>query len=364
MDRVIMHIVGNRPQFIKLAPISREIRRRGYSEIIIHTGQHYDENMSSVFFDELDIPEPNENLNISGGSHGQMTARIMMALEPRVAKYNPGCVIIYGDTNSTLAAALVVRKLNIPIVHIEAGVRTGISDNPEEVNRILADHISNLLCAPDQKAVCNLEKENLRANTFFTGDVMYDTFLYYKDKVDTKQILSLYNLKRRKYILMTWHRQENTSDAERMQQIIDMLEMIEYSIICPLHPRTRLKLEEYGLLDRIMQLENVKLIPPVGYMEMLALELNCSMILTDSGGLSKESFFAGVKCLFMLDAEVWPDLEKIGWIIHTSNDNRETVGRIKQLLNVSATVKECNPRFYGDGSAAVTIVDLIEEHLM
>ena len=159
MNRLIMHIVGNRPQFIKLAPISKEIRKRKYREVIIHTGQHFDENMSEVFFEELNIPEPSENLHVSGGSHSEMTARIMIALEPVVIKYNPRIVIIYGDTNSSLAAALVVRKLNIPIVHIEAGIRTGISANPEEVNRILVDHASEILCTPDRKSYKYLETE-------------------------------------------------------------------------------------------------------------------------------------------------------------------------------------------------------------
>ena len=221
MERVIMHIVGNRPNFIKLAPISREIRKRGYKEIIIHTGQHFDENMSDVFFRELDIPEPDENLHVSGGSHSEMTARIMLELETVVIKYHPHVVFVYGDTNSTLAAALVVRKLNIPIAHIEAGIRTGIYENPEEANRIFVDHASELLCTPDRASKRNLEMEGLGAKSCFTGDVMYDAFLYYKKRVNAERIMEKYGVRSKEYILMTWHRQENTSDAERMIQILD-----------------------------------------------------------------------------------------------------------------------------------------------
>ena len=236
MEIVIMHIVGNRPQFIKLAPISRELRRRGYNEFIIHTGQHFDENMSDVFFKELDIPMPDENLHISGGSHSEMTARIMLALESVVIRYHPQIVFVYGDTNSTLAAALVVRKLNIPIVHIEAGLRTGVYENPEEANRIFVDHSSTLLCTPDRRSLENLKKEGLGERSYFTGDVMYDAYCYYRDKVDTESIMNKYGIKKKEYILMTWHRQENTSDAGRMIQILELIETIKRPIVCPMHP--------------------------------------------------------------------------------------------------------------------------------
>lgn len=361
MNRLIMHIVGNRPQFIKLAPISKEIRKREYKEVIIHTGQHFDENMSEIFFRELDIPEPTENLHVSGGSHSGMTARIMIALEPVVIKYKPGIVIVYGDTNSTLAAALVVRKLNIPIVHIEAGIRTGLSGNPEEANRILVGHTSEILCTPDRKSYKNLEKEGLGAKSYFTGDVMYDSFCYYKDKIDTEFILDKYGIKRKEYILMTWHRQENTTDIERMSQILGFIEYIKRPIICPMHPRTYNKLKENHLIDMAMNIEGFHIIQPVGYLETIALSSNSRMILTDSGGLSKESYFANVKCLFMLDLNIWPDLEEIGWITKMSQDNEKNIKIIEQCFNSYGENKQYKEMYYGDGHAAEKIIHLIEK---
>lgn len=366
MSNLIMHIVGNRPQFIKLAPVSREIRKRGYKEIIVHTGQHFDDNMSEIFFRELDIPVPDENLHVSGGSHCEMTAKIMLALEPVVLKHKPQAVMVYGDTNSTLAAALVVRKLNISIVHVEAGSRTGSHQNPEEINRIIVDHISDLLCTPDKESEINLKKEGLGARGYFTGDVMYDAFLYYKNKVNAREVLSKYGLKSNEYILMTWHRQENTSDAQRMNHILNLIESIRRPIICPLHPRTRIKLEEYHLMGRAEGIVGFKMIQPVGYLDMTALASNCGMILTDSGGLSKESYFAGVKCLFMLELDVWPDLEKSGWIKKMSVDNQENVDMICQCMDLHIYEQkiENNEQFYGNGQAAVKIMDLVEKMLV
>lgn len=364
MDFTMMHIVGNRPQFIKLAPVSREIRNRGYREIIIHTGQHFDENMSDVFFKELDIPEPDENLHVSGGSHAEMTARIMLALEPVVIKYNPQIVLLYGDTNSTLAAALVVRKLNIPIVHIEAGNRTGMYENPEEVNRILVDRVSELACTPDRESLENLKQEGMGSKSYFTGDVMYDAFCYYRNKINAESVMEKYGIKSREYILMTWHRQENTSDSDRMNQILEFVESIKRPIICPMHPRTYNKLNEYHLRDKAMRIDGFHIIQPVGYLEMIALSSNSGMILTDSGGLSKESYFAGARCMFMLELNVWPDLRKNGWIEYVSQDNQKNINVIDEIFNAGKQAeRDNNELFYGDGHAAGKIVDLIERYL-
>lgn len=364
MNHIIMHIVGNRPQFIKLAPVSREIRKRGYNEVIIHTGQHFDENMSDIFFEELDIPKPDENLHVSGGSHSEMTARIMLALEPVVRKYHPQIVFVYGDTNSTLAAALVIRKMNIPIVHVEAGSRTGAYENPEEVNRILVDRVSDILCTPDMESLDNLVREGLGAKGYFTGDVMYDAFCYYRDKIDAERIVEEYGLERGKYILMTWHRQENTSDVNTMSHILELVEKIDRPVLCPMHPRTSKKLQEFGLLDRAMSIDRFMIVPPVGYLEMLALMSNCGMVLSDSGGLSKESYFAGVKCMFMLELNVWPDLQKIGWIENISLDNQQNVKNVNNIFYDKISIREGNSKlFYGDGYAAGKIVDLMEKYL-
>jgi UDP-N-acetylglucosamine 2-epimerase len=357
----IMHIVGNRPQFIKLAPVSAEIRKRNHEEIIIHTGQHFDENMSDVFFEELSIPKPDENLHVSGGSHTEMTARIMLELEPCITKYNPDAVVLYGDTNSTLAAAITVRKMGIPIVHVEAGPRTGSKNNPEEINRVIVDRISDVLCTPDMSSVENLRNEGMGDRTYFTGDVMYDAFKYTSNNENYKYVLEQYGVEDREYILMTWHRQENTSDKERMIQIIDMLSKIKSKIIFPIHPRTRKMIGEFGLNERINSISNLKLIEPVGYMEMVALTSHSKLILTDSGGLSKESFFADVRCMFMLDLKVWPELEKIGWVVHMSDDNDKNITLLNDMLNFSEMNDK--PLFYGDGNAARKIVDLIEKQI-
>lgn len=362
MKHVIMHIVGNRPQFIKLAPISRELRKRGYKEIIIHTGQHFDENMSDIFFKELDIPEPDENLHVCGGSHAEMTARIMLALEPVMLRYNPRVVFVYGDTNSTLAAALVVRKLNIPIIHVEAGLRVGAYENPEETNRIFVDHASDVLCAPDRKSLENLEKEGLCEKSYFTGDVMYDAYCYYRNKVDAGHVMTKYGIRNKEYILMTWHRQENTSDIERMRYILEFVEAIGKLIVCPIHPRTYKKLLEYNLMTKAMNIDNFRIIDPVGYLEMIALSSNSRMIITDSGGLSKESYFAGVKCLYMLDIDVWwTDLEKIGWIRKLSHDKQINARIVDEILNsIGNKDRDYCESFYGNGHAAEKIVDLMK----
>lgn len=365
VKNLIMHIVGNRPQFIKLAPVSRELRKRGYKEIIVHTGQHFDDRMSGMFFRELDIPEPNQNLHVSGGSHSEMTARMMLKLEDVVIKYHPQVVYVYGDTNSTLAAALVVRKLNIPIIHVEAGTRTGIYENPEEVNRVFVDHASQLLCAPDRNSFYNLEREGLGEKSYFTGDVMCDAYYYYKDKIDAKAMISRYEVKEKEYILMTWHRQENTSEMEKMRQILEFIADIKKTIVCPMHPRTYKKLEEYGLLSEAKAIDGFHIIEPVGYLEMIALSSNSSLIITDSGGLSKESYFAGVRCAYMLDMSVWTDLESIGWIKRLTGNNKNDISMINDMLDFQSWEnRSSNETFYGDGNAARKIVDLMEKNIL
>jgi UDP-N-acetylglucosamine 2-epimerase len=357
-----MHIVGNRPQFIKLAPVSREIRKRGYREVIIHTGQHFDANMSDIFFEELDIPRPDVNLHISGGSHTDMTARMMLALEKVLIEYQPALVILYGDTNSTLAAALTARKLNLCIAHVEAGPRLGSWTNPEEINRIIVDRISDFLFAPDQASMDNLTKEGLEDKAYFTGDVMYDSYLYCREKTDAAAVLAQYQVQPDGYVLMTWHRQENTSDKARMEEILGIIRKIDTLVLYPMHPRTRKMLQEYGLLESAEKIENLRIIEPVGYQEMVALSSNCRFILTDSGGLSKESFFAGKKCLFMMEdsISIWSDLEKSRLLIHAAHEQSITE---ELLIECSRKEQGEKPRFYGDGSAAAKIVDVLEKSM-
>ncbi|RKI37454.1 UDP-N-acetylglucosamine 2-epimerase (non-hydrolyzing) [bacterium D16-51] len=358
----IMHIVGNRPQFIKLAPVSKELHQRGYKDIIIHTGQHYDENMSDIFFRELGIDKPIENLEVGSGSHAEITAKAMVGVEKVCMKYKPALVILYGDTDSTLAAALACCKLNIPIAHVEAGTRSYKKSNPEETNRVIVDHISDICFCPDHPSVENLSKEGIKKNVFFTGDVMYDSFLQTKKKGIESNLLEKYDLEKEKYILMTWHRQENTDKKERVDKIVSFLEQINCKMLYPVHPRTKKALADYDLWERISGIRNLIIIDPVGYDEMVYLQSNCKLILTDSGGLSKESVFAGAKCLFMADLNVWPDLERAGWITHVDFDNESS---IKNALNIvqEGKVERREVDYYGDGHAAEKIVGILAQKL-
>lgn len=360
MDRaeVVMHIVGNRPQFIKLAPLSKELQRRGHKDIIVHTGQHYDENMSDIFFAELGIDKPIENLQVGSGTHAEITSKAMVEIERVVSERRPSAAIIYGDTDTTLAAALACRKLNIPIIHVEAGVRTYSKENPEEINRIVADHMAEICFCTDKQCVKNLKNEGITENTYFTGDIMYDTFLQMKEKYKGS-ILKKYGLEKESYVLMTWHRQENTDCKERMEEILDFLEKVSCKIIYPVHPRTRKMLQYYNLWKRIEKIENLILTEPLGYEKMVYLQNNSKIILTDSGGLSKESAFAGVRCLFMMDLTVWPDLEKIGWVKHINFSNKKSVEEALQLIE-EAKKEDIKIDFYGDGHAAEKMVNVLE----
>lgn len=363
-DKRALHIVGNRPQFIKLAPVSKAIRSRGYLDDILHTGQHYDANMSDVFFEELGIPKPSVNLNIGSGSHAEMTGKAMIAIEDYLKETMPKSVILYGDTDSTLAGVLAAAKLNIPIVHIEAGPRTNSKSNPEEQNRIVVDHLSDWLFCPDQNSLTNLQKEGCGDKAIFAGDVMYDAFLNVS-KIQSKNALSLVK-DDEEFILMTWHRMENTSSREKMDMILNMVSRVGEKVICPLHPRTKNMLNQFGLWEKAIGIDNFKIIDPVGYFEMVQLANRCKLIITDSGGLSKESFFAGVKCLFMVELDVWIPLQEIGWIRHVDFSNPNYIDFVRNMITESSYMRESTrPEFYGDGHAAEKIVDfLIQKDLL
>lgn len=355
----IAHIVGNRPQFIKLAPVSRKLKEVYIEEVIIHTGQHYDENMSDVFFEELGIPKPKVNLNVGSGTHAQVTAKVIERLETEIIKENPDGVIIYGDTNSTLAAAIVVSKLNIPLFHIESGPRTYNGRNPEEKNRIVADHLSNYLFAPDKISVENLRREGIAPERIiFSGDVMYDEFLNSRMQ-NHKKFIEKYP---DDFILMTWHREENTSSRERVEKLLSFIRKIDYKIVLPLHPRTRKVLSAYKLLEKLQQNKNMLVIEPVGYKEMTSLIDRCKLIISDSGGVSKEASFVGKKCFFPLKLEVWPELIEAGYITMVDIENPESVKysieMIKEVLSTDKILEKTD--FFGNGNAAAIIVDTIQ----
>lgn len=362
MSHKIMHIVGNRPQFIKLAPVSRVIRKRGYEEIIIHTGQHYDEYMSNIFFEELNIPFPKVNLNAGSGTHAQVTAKIISQLEEAVINESPDAIVIYGDTNTTLAAAIVVSKLNIPLFHVESGARTYSKTNPEEKNRIVADHLSDYLFTSDQISVENLKKEGINPDQIiFSGDVMYDQFLHtLAHNMDIST-----NAYPNDFLLMTWHRQENTCSRNRMEKMLSFLEKIDYKIILPLHPRTRKLLIENSLWERVKGNENLIVIDPVGYKEMTVLLSRCKVLISDSGGASKEASFVGKKCFFPLSLKVWPELIMQGYIniVDIENDEsiRENVEEMEKIIHMNKKMDKSS--CFGNGNAAEIIVDTIEKAL-
>ena len=304
----IVTVVGARPQFIKAAALSRVLRKE-HHEILVHTGQHYDPNMSDIFFEDLGIPKPDYNLGISGGSHAQMTARMMMAIEEVLLKELPEALLVYGDTNSTMAAALAAVKLHIPILHVEAAARLGSLSNPEEVNRIVTDHLSTVLFACVPSALEFAKKEGLTKNLFLVGDPMYDAFLYYKGKRPLEEII-LKNLEGKivpvpkKFNYLTCHRQENTQSDQSLMEILNAVEAMGIPAIYPVHPRnhtTALRLKQERNLQHVFFVE------PVGYLESNTLVSHAERIVTDSGGVQREAFFAGKPCVTVFDYIAWPE---------------------------------------------------------
>ncbi len=354
MKDLILHIVGNRPQFIKLAPLYHELEKRDYFQLILHSGQHYDENLSDIFFEELKIQKPYVNLQVGSGSHAIMTAKAMIGIEKELLERQPSLVILYGDTDTTVAGALAAAKLNIPIAHVEGGIRTGNKNNPEECNRIVTDHLAKIIFCSDNKSVENAKAEGIGEQAYCTGDIMYDTFLSISKSID--------DIDEENIILMTWHRQENTNSKERMQSILFFIEKLKDNILCPMHPRTVKCLKEFELWDKANSIKNFKIIKPVGYFEMVSLMKRAKLIITDSGGLSKESSFAGSKCLFFTDLDVWHDLQRIEWIVKFNPENQDNVKEaLKIAEKAEQIVEEERPKFYGDGRAARKIVDLLEK---
>lgn len=344
----IATIIGARPQFIKAAVLSREIKSKAdIEDIIIHTGQHYDENMSSIFFDELEIPKPKYNLEVGSGLHGQQTGKMLEKIEQVLLNEKPDWVLVYGDTNSTVAGALAASKLHIPLAHVEAGLRSFNRKMPEEINRIATDHISDILFAPTQTAVDILEKEGLNQKTVLSGDVMYDSVLFYKDKALNKY--SQNNLPFDAYYLATIHRQENTDDPARLQSIFTALSDTDKPVVLPLHPRTK------KLLTGIKYSNNIKIIDPVGYLELLFLLNHSSKVLTDSGGLQKEAFFMDKPCITMRDETEWVETLQNGWNYIVGANTKLILSK----LNMSNPTKKDN--HFGDGMAGKKILEKLIE---
>jgi UDP-GlcNAc3NAcA epimerase len=355
MSCKIVTIVGARPQFIKAAAISREVLKspEQIQEVMVHTGQHYDPNMSQVFFDELEIPAPRYNLEVSGGSHGVMTGRMLEGIEAILLKEKPDWVLIYGDTNSTLAGALAAAKLHIPVAHVEAGLRSFNMRMPEEVNRILSDRVSTLLFCPTDLAVANLAQEGVTQGVHNVGDVMYDVALYYQARARSgSAILTQLGLVEKEFVLATCHRAENTDSAERLGGVLRSLAKIAQTtpVVLPLHPRTRKLVAEHGLESF---LEKLTIVEPLPFLDMVALEQSARVILTDSGGVQKEAFFYGVPCITMRDETEWVETVELGWNQLVGADSS------KILQAYASLAGEWEPRPaspYGDGTASAKII--------
>ncbi len=355
----IVTVVGARPQFIKAAVISRELRK-AHQEILVHTGQHYDYNMSDVFFKEMGIPTPDYNLGISGGTHGKMTGEMLIEIEKVLLDETPDAVLVYGDTNSTMAAALAAVKLHIPLVHVEAGNRLGTLSNPEEVNRIVTDHVSALrLCCTDS-AMEFLQKEGIADNAYVVGDPMYDAFKYYSEQVKDEIPETLIGLDGteiempEEFYYMTCHRQENAGSDEPLTEILEAVEALDKKCIYPVHPRNKARVSR--IVDE-KGFKNVIICEPVGYLMSVYLVNHCEKILTDSGGLQREAFFAGKQCVTIFDYVVWPE---------TMVNNRNQLAKpdkddILSKLDCQQTVTEDTP--FGDGYSAKKIIDYITQYV-
>ena len=352
----IATVFGARPQFIKGAVVSKQLRMSSqFQEVVIHTGQHYDANMSDIFFDELGMITPKYNLGINGVSHGKMTGQMIIELEAVLKKENPDALLVYGDTNSTLAGAIAASKMNIKIVHVEAGVRSFNMKMPEEINRILTDKVSDVLFTPTEQATNNLLKEgHIRSNILNVGDVMYDAALEFgKGSEQKSEILERLELRSEKYLLVTLHREENTENQIKLNNIIDaLLELsMSYRVIWPIHPRTRRKLQDSLSLDDLKG--HLDFIEPVGFTDMIVLERNAAVIMTDSGGVQKEAYFHKTPCVTLREETEWVELIESNWNVLCPPDScKLIVDAVEQRKNILGT----DLKSYGNGNAASAIV--------
>jgi UDP-GlcNAc3NAcA epimerase len=320
---------------------------------LVHTGQHYDDDMSAIFFRDLELPEPDYNLGVGSGPHGWQTGQMLIRLEEVMQKERPDWVLVYGDTNSTLAGALAACKLRIPLAHVEAGVRSFNREMPEEHNRVLTDHCSDLLFCPTQTAVDNLMREGIRNGVHLVGDTMYDAVLQFAEIARQRSMILQYlGLKPKSYLLATVHRPYNTDNPENLRNILAAFAEIEEPIIFPVHPRTRHKINELNLLNS--KSDNLKLINPVGYLDMLLLEKNARMILTDSGGMQKEAYFFGVPCVTLRPETEWIETVEMGWNILVGASRNKILEAVRNFRPTGN-----HPSFFGDGNASLKIVDIL-----
>ncbi|APX97837.1 non-hydrolyzing UDP-N-acetylglucosamine 2-epimerase [Natronorubrum daqingense] len=349
----ICSIVGARPQFVKAAVVSSALREVG-EEILVHTGQHYDEEMSDVFFDELGIPEPDYNLGVKSDTHGRQTAKMIAEIEPVVEETEPDVMLLYGDTNSTLAGAIVGSKLDMEVAHVEAGLRSYNREMPEEVNRVLTDHASEYCFAPSENAVETLAGEGITDGVYMTGDVMYDSVLAVRNRVaGNTAVLEKLGVEEGEFILATVHRQGNTDDREKLESILDGLAAASQPVVLPIHPRTVDRLESYGLWERAD--EDLELVDPLGYLDFVRLLDAAERVVTDSGGVQKEAFFLETPCVTLREETEWVETAECGW--------NELVGTDTDAIRTALTKDEwpeTTPNPYGDGNASQQIAEILE----
>jgi UDP-GlcNAc3NAcA epimerase len=358
----IVTVVGARPQFVKAATVSAEIARRARAghpieEILVHTGQHYDQNMSQVFFDQLAVPRPKYNLAVGSGSHGAMTGKMLAAVEQILLDEKPDWLLVYGDTNSTLAGALAAAKLHVPVCHVEAGLRSFDKRMPEEINRILTDHVSDLLLCPTHVAIKNLSNEGVRQGVHHVGDVMYDAALIFAQVASQSAgVLERHGLKPKSFCLATVHRAENTDDPRRLTGILEALSALATParpLLLPLHPRTRATLKRSGLESLVTDHPALLVVEPVSFLDMIVLEQQAVLILTDSGGVQKEAYFHGVPCVTLRDETEWVETIEAGWN-QLAGADRARIERAAATARPGRVIDE-----YGDGKAASKVVDLL-----
>ena len=352
MPRIVT-VIGNRPQFVKAAAVSR-LLRGSHEELIVHTGQHYDDELSRVFFDELDVPAPDRELGAGTGSNTEQTARILGALEPVLGELQPDLALVYGDTNSTLAGALAAAQAGFPVGHVEAGMRSFDRTMPEELNRVLTDHASDLLLCSTPTAVHNLEREAARGEVHLVGDVMADVSLAFRDIASQRStVVGDLDLDPGDYLVVTAHRAGNVDRPESLERLVDMLAALPGTVVFPLHPRTRARLEDAGLMDR---LGGLVLTAPLGYLDFLELARHSRAVLTDSGGVQKEAYLLGVPCLTMRDTTEWTETVDAGWNVLVGLDREAALAALER------TPPAERPELYGGGRAAQRVCDVVSAY--
>ena len=348
-------MIGNRPQFVKAAAVSDRLRAAG-EEVLVHTGQHYDDELSRVFFDELGLPRPEHHLELGGGSNTAQTARMLAALEPLLATVHPDAVLVYGDTNSTLAGALAGGQAHVPVAHVEAGMRSFDRAMPEELNRVLADHAAELLLCSSERAAENLRAEGIRGRIEVVGDVMVDVALLLGPRARAHaEILEHFDVEPGGYCLVTVHRAGNVDDPARLERIVVLLESLELPAVLPLHPRTARRLEEHGLRARLDRARGVRVVAPLGYLEFAALLQHARALLTDSGGVQKEAYLARVPCVTLRDRTEWTETVDTGWNVLVDLDAAAALAALQR------PAPALHPPLYGDGRAGERVVAALAE---